>query len=171
MKSKIAILWLRNDLRMSDNLALYHAVQFGKVLPVFTIDNRVKKMGKNRLHFMYKALQSLDNNMDQTIAIFDQSFDQLLPSLIKKYQEYQIELFVNCVYEPEELALDEKLITLCKELGINCNLYQGNLLWNPSDIKNLMIRCIKYLHHFLSMDVLRQMLQESHYIFLIPLIM
>lgn len=48
MKNKVAIFWFRRDLRLEDNVGLYHALTCDTpVLPVFIFDTTILKKLEN----------------------------------------------------------------------------------------------------------------------------
>ena len=60
-----AIWWIRRDLRLHDNPALYSALTEGKgVLPVFVLDPRLlNKPAEKRQAFLFAGLRALDADL------------------------------------------------------------------------------------------------------------
>lgn len=72
----IALCWLRRDLRLSDNAALYHALRSGyPVVPVFVFDtnilNDLGDKADRRLQFIHDALQSMQSELQQRNSTLD----------------------------------------------------------------------------------------------------
>lgn len=66
--SSPVIHWFRRDLRLRDNSALHHAVDAGRVIPLFIFDTTLlssPRIGTPRLKFLLAALQSLDESLQQ----------------------------------------------------------------------------------------------------------
>jgi deoxyribodipyrimidine photo-lyase len=70
MAESLALVWLRRDLRLHDNAALYHALRSGKpVLPVFIFDKAI--------------LDSLDDKHDRRVTFLVQEIERLRNELGK----------------------------------------------------------------------------------------
>ena len=63
----ISIFWFRRDLRLHDNIALFHALQSEeKVLPIFIFDTDIlEKIPKNdaRISFIHKELNTMNEHL------------------------------------------------------------------------------------------------------------
>ena len=55
VREKVSVCWLRRDLRLFDNSALYHALKSGfPVLPVFVFDKHIlEKLSDKTLFFIH----------------------------------------------------------------------------------------------------------------------
>jgi deoxyribodipyrimidine photo-lyase len=61
-----SILWFRRDLRLGDLPALHRAAEDGPVLPVFLLDDRLRRpSGAPRLAFLYRSLRELDADLQR----------------------------------------------------------------------------------------------------------
>ena len=58
-----SIWWIRRDLRLTDNAALYTALEAGPVLPVFILDPAFARSSARRMYFLYEGLHALDRNL------------------------------------------------------------------------------------------------------------
>ena len=61
----ISIFWFRQDLRISDNPGLTHAVESGNVLPIYILDDvnaMDNKMGSASRWWLNHSLKNLNNN-------------------------------------------------------------------------------------------------------------
>ena len=99
--NKNSIIWLRRDLRLYDNAALFHALKdSNQVFPVFIFD--------------IKILSELKNKKDRRIEFILRSLDEIKKSLNEKGSDLIVEMG-----DPESLI--PKLITeyKCKSLYIN----------------------------------------------------
>ena len=73
--NKNSIIWLRRDLRLYDNTALFHALKdSNQVFPVFIFD--------------IKILSKLKNKKDRRIEFILRSLDEIKKSLNEKGQYY-----------------------------------------------------------------------------------
>ncbi|MEO0903116.1 MAG: deoxyribodipyrimidine photo-lyase, partial [Bacteroidota bacterium] len=63
MNKPLAVFWFRRDLRLDDNVGLYHALRSeNKVLPIFIFDtNILERLPKDdaRVSFIYTQLQHI----------------------------------------------------------------------------------------------------------------
>ena len=69
--TKPQILWLRRDLRMADNPALYHAAQAGPVIAVYVLDDEIAgshAYGGASRWWLHHSLESLANSFAQRHA-------------------------------------------------------------------------------------------------------
>jgi len=58
-----AIWWIRRDLRLTDNTALYAALEAGSVIPVFILDPAFSGSSPRRKNFLYEGLHALDKDL------------------------------------------------------------------------------------------------------------
>lgn len=58
-----SIWWIRRDLRLTDNAALFNALEAGSVLPVFIIDPAFYSSSLRRKDFLYESLYALDKDL------------------------------------------------------------------------------------------------------------
>jgi len=58
-----AIWWIRRDLRLTDNSALYAALEAGPVIPIFIIDPTFSTSSPRRKDFLYEGLHALDKDL------------------------------------------------------------------------------------------------------------
>jgi deoxyribodipyrimidine photo-lyase len=71
------IFWFRRDLRLNDNIALFHALSENEVvLPIFIFDNTIlEQLEKNdaRVEFIQQQLTIINNELkekDKSLAVF-----------------------------------------------------------------------------------------------------
>ena len=88
----ISIFWFRRDLRLHDNVALYHALQSEeKILPIFIFDKEIlEKIPKNdaRISFIHKELNTMNEylkSFEAGINVFHGTPTEIFQSLIKKF--------------------------------------------------------------------------------------
>src|ERR1700743_334560 len=61
-----AVLWFRRDLRLGDNPALLAAADEGPVVPLFVLDDELRKpSGAPRVAVMYRTLRALDAQLGE----------------------------------------------------------------------------------------------------------
>ena len=102
----ICIFWFRRDFRLEDNLALYHASKYGKILPIFIFDDKQIDSKQNEFFssrsfaFMLSSLKELAEQIKQKKGklIFKHGNPkEILKSL---YDKYNAPIFYNIDYTP-----------------------------------------------------------------------
>lgn len=132
-----ALLWFRNDLRISDNPALNAAARSGEpVLPIYILDSaQARPLGAASqwwLHHSLKALQDDLTGLGLSLQIFKGNAAVLLPHLAKQARAEHI--FWNRRYDADGVTLDKDLKAGFKEAGLNVESFKANLLFEPWEI-------------------------------------
>lgn len=98
----VALMWFRRDLRLTDNAALYQALnQHTAVIPVFIFDETIlSKLAKNdrRLTFIDESLSELGQRIEAQagrLLVYAGNPKELIPQLAEHYS-------VNAVYTGED---------------------------------------------------------------------
>lgn len=136
---KIAIVWFRQDLRLSDNAALVNACEeCDEVIPVFIDDSvdedisqSVSALGSASRAWLHNSLGSLRSDLQSqgSDLIFRQGKAlEVLQSLIKETEATHV--FWNRCYEPEIRKRDELIKTTLKS-AVTVKSFKGNLLLEP----------------------------------------
>ena len=134
----INIVWIRNDLRIEDNPALFHASESGRVLPVFIWapheeDKIPGAASKVWLHYALKSFEKdlIKIGLKLTYGIGN-SFD-VLAQLVHKTKAKG--LYWNHRFEPKVYKRDQSLkIKFSSLLNVNC--FNGNYFTSPDNIRN-----------------------------------
>tara|TARA_A100001015_G_scaffold9116_1_gene11178 strand:+ start:136 stop:1560 length:1425 start_codon:yes stop_codon:yes gene_type:complete len=149
MNSEITIVWLRNDLRLEDNPALYYANEYAKknnsqisIIYIYEnfnclstdlgsaskwwLNNSLKKFNEN---FSKDLIQKNDFN----INLFKGDPEKIFSNLIKKFKINGV--FWNRRYEAKCVERDTKIKSKFKTLNINVQTYNGKVLVEPWNIK------------------------------------
>lgn len=129
------IVWFENDLRVSDNPALYYAAKNGKVVPlyIYTKDKERKSLGGAKKWWLYKALLSLSKQLERfglklIIRKADNSF-LVLESLIKKVGAEAV--YWNKRFDPNLERRDESVRMQLISLGVKVECFDDFLLHDP----------------------------------------
>jgi deoxyribodipyrimidine photo-lyase len=88
MKKEVSICWLRRDLRLNDQAALYHALMNNyPVLPVFIFDpailDKLKDRDDRRIHFIQNQLKKLNDELKVYGSSLLVIHDQVIPAFEK----------------------------------------------------------------------------------------
>ena len=69
------LVWLRNDLRLADNAALYHALEDGEALAVYLWDEcnhpGEKKLGEASKQWLHHSLSLLKQSLGKSLLILN----------------------------------------------------------------------------------------------------
>ena len=128
----IKVLWFRQDLRISDNPALYEASKTGNILPIYIYDNKNSKdydMGSTSRCWLYHSLNSLNNTLENKLSFYIGEPINILRELINEYQVNQI--YWNRCYEPWRINRDKNIKEELRSSNIEINTFNGSLLWEP----------------------------------------
>ena len=126
------IVWFRNDLRISDNPALFEASKIGKILPIYILDDDLagnfKLGGASRL-WLHHSLNSLNKSLGGNLNIYSGNSEEIIFDLIKRHKVNGI--FLNRCYEPFRIDFDSSLKRKLEEQGVNYKSFNASLLWEP----------------------------------------
>ena len=135
----IAVFWFRRDLRLHDNVGLYHALTSGfKVLPVFIFDTSILDKLNNddkRVSFISQALDSIN----RILAKYESSVQMYYgtPALIfgQLLSTYSISaVFANHDYEPYALERDHQVKLLLAEKGVLFRTFKDQVVFEKNEV-------------------------------------
>ncbi|WP_443937724.1 cryptochrome/photolyase family protein [Pedobacter sp. MW01-1-1] len=135
----ISLVWLRRDLRLEDNTALFHALKGpNKVLPLFIFDTTILcELDKNdaRLVFIHQTLFQLKKTLQalgSDILIKQGKPDQVFLSLLAEYPIRTV--YTNSDYEPYARKRDERIHQLLKERDIALHSFKDHVIFDQNEI-------------------------------------
>ena len=142
-KKRIALIWLRNDLRISDHYGFYMASnECDQIFAYYTFDKRhfkethwgFKKSGKFRAKFLLESLRELQKELSTnniTLIIDQNCASEGIPRWIEK-------LLVTDLYYQNEWTSEERIVSerLKKNLSeeIKIHSFYDQFLFHPDDI-------------------------------------
>jgi deoxyribodipyrimidine photo-lyase len=112
---EITIVWLRRDLRLDDNSALYHALRNNKnVQPLFIFDteilNKLEDKHDRRVDFIHKSLVKLNNELKELGSTLWVEYGKPMEVYKKLAAKHQIKnVYTNHDYEPYANERDEQI--------------------------------------------------------------
>lgn len=137
-----SLLWLRSDLRLSDNPALQAAVEHGgPVIPIFIHDPEAEGKwapGGASNWWLHHALQDLATQFSKAgspLIIRKGPAERELLKLVKETGATAV--FWNRRYEPLIQARDTTIKTALREAGLRADSFNGGLLHDPVVVRNL----------------------------------
>ena len=140
MKKEINICWLRRDLRLTDNAAIYHALKAGvPVLLVFIFDkNILGDLGDKsdaRVTFIYRALQELNRELHlygSSLLIKHGTPEVAWQEILNDYTVKGV--YTNHDYEPYALERDDTLGEFLRSENIRFHTYKDQVIFEKDEI-------------------------------------
>ncbi len=136
----LAIVWLRRDLRLQDNAALYHALCSGyEVLPLFIfdqaiLDNLTDKQD-NRVLFIHQAITSIAQELHALHSTILVKYGHPIDIFKQIIQENKVAtVYTNGDYEPYSIARDKMVGELLKENGIALYSYKDQCIFEKDEV-------------------------------------
>ncbi|GAA6132832.1 deoxyribodipyrimidine photo-lyase [Halopseudomonas sabulinigri] len=142
-QSSVSLCWLRADLRLHDNHALYHASQRGPVVAVFIATPAVWREHDDapiKVDFWRRNLQALAGNLqNQGIALRileADRWDQCPQLLLDCAAELGADaLYFNDEYGLHEQARDDAVMQAWQARDLHCQRYTDQLLFPPGSLQ------------------------------------
>ena len=136
----IVIFWFRRDLRLTDNVALHHAMADGRaVLPLFIFDTdilgKLSSPADDRVAFIHQALSRLNQTMNlsgSALLVEHGSPARVWEDLLQRFEIGAV--YANHDYEPYARRRDEMVGKLLKNRGIPFNTYKDQVIFEKEEI-------------------------------------
>lgn len=141
MKSEpIVIFWFRRDLRLDDNVGLYHALKSRyPVLPIFIFDTDILKQFETaenaQVEFIHQQLQSLQKELSgygSSIKIGHSTPRVFFNNLCKQYTIKSV--YTNEDYELSAQKRDTDIENLLREQDIDFLSFKDQVIFSKEDI-------------------------------------
>ena len=133
------IFWFRRDLRLIDNVGLFHALsQKDKLIPLFIFDtNIIDHLPKDdsRISFIYNQLRKINEELQSygsSLLVLKGDPKSAFEKLISKYNINAV--FSNEDYEPYALYRDRKVTEYLKHQNILHTQYKDQVVFSPLEI-------------------------------------
>ena len=138
-KQEITFFWFRRDLRLDDNIGLFHALQSQyPVIPLFIFDEAIlDSLPKDdaRVGFIYESLSKINHKLQEIGSSFLVKKGKTLQVWQQLSQEFDVkEVFFNKDYEPYAIQRD---LAICKLLEANKTtpfLYKDQVIFEEKEI-------------------------------------
>ena len=133
------IVWLRNDLRLSDNLALYQANKKGvPVLLLYVLDDEAAgtwRMGSASRWWLHYSLESLKTDLQKLGSDVILRRGSTVDVIIEISRQLGVkEIYCSKQFEPWARELEQILHQKLEEYGITLNCCAGQLLHAPGKL-------------------------------------
>ncbi|MFZ4679277.1 MAG: cryptochrome/photolyase family protein [Flavobacterium sp.] len=133
------IFWFRRDLRLEDNVGLFHALNSDEdVLPIFIFDETIlSQLSKDdaRVNFIYEQLEKIQNQLQaigKSLAVFHGTPFEVFTKLIDENKVKTV--YTNHDYEPYARKRDLELNLLFKEKNIEFKTSKDQVIFEKSDV-------------------------------------
>jgi deoxyribodipyrimidine photo-lyase len=134
----IALVWFRQDLRLSDNPAFIEACAHHQfVIPLYIYDEKTSVLGGAQAWWLHHSLCSLNNSLNQlglNLIRRKGAPLEIILDIIKKVSVDSV--YWNRCYEPIAIARDKKIKSTLIQSGIEVQSANGTLFHEPWTIKN-----------------------------------
>lgn len=140
MKSKVSIFWFRRDLRLEDNVGLYHALSSGfPVLPIFIFDENI--LGKledkkdRRVDYIDQVLSKINTQLKLSktrLNTFQGNPIEIFNMLSEKYAVQAV--FCNRDYEPLAIQRDVEIYEFFKRNQISFRAFKDQVIFDKNDV-------------------------------------
>ncbi|WP_040617192.1 deoxyribodipyrimidine photo-lyase [Roseibium sp. TrichSKD4] len=145
-----SIVWFRQDLRVADNAALYHAAQEGPVIPVFIWDDAApltnsQAIGAAGKWWLHHSLTALREQLGDLVVLRGDPATVLQELALETKAEA---VRWNRAYDEYGIERDKKIKTELRESGLMVKSFKGNVLHEPWDIKTGSGSSYKVYSHY-----------------------
>ena len=131
----LIIQWFRQDLRISDNPALFAAANKGEILPIYILDDENAgkyKIGSASRIWLHHSLEKLNESLEHKLRIFAGDAKEVIAQLLQKYDISAV--YWNRCYEPWRIKRDQTIKEMLKQLGVDAQSFNGSLLIEPWEL-------------------------------------
>ena len=126
--------WFREDLRLSDNTALYKAAAHGEIICVFCLP---KGLGAASQWWLHHSIKSVMADLDKQGVRLILSEEDPIKAVPKIVERLQIDLVTwNRVYSPAGITDGKELKALLVEQGVQAGSYNSSMLSEPTQVFN-----------------------------------
>jgi deoxyribodipyrimidine photo-lyase len=140
MKNEIAIFWMRRDLRLEDNAALYHALKSGyPVLVIFIFDTNIldhlDEKSDLRVQFIHHQLAILQKQLIAHQSSLYVGHGTPIAIWEKLVQNYAVKkVYSNHDYEPYAIQRDSAVAQLLAQHGISWETFKDQCIFEKDEV-------------------------------------
>lgn len=134
------VVWLRRDLRLDDNAALYHALKNYKAVQLIFIfdENILSELPENdaRVSYIHSSLQKLQNTLKENKSSLFVAHDKPL-HFYKNFAEQfpnAKALYFNNDYEPYAVKRDKAVFEMLSEQNIDVKSYKDHVIFEKDEV-------------------------------------
>jgi deoxyribodipyrimidine photo-lyase len=140
MREKIAVCWFRRDLRLQDQVALYHALEKGiPVLPLFIFDRDIlddlQDKTDRRVEFIHGALQQMQAQLVKMGSSLRVEYGFPQEVFAQLAAQYDIDtVYTNHDYEPYAIKRDTAIQELLAARGIGFLSFKDQVICEKAEV-------------------------------------
>lgn len=135
----MTIFWFRRDLRLDDNIGLFHALNSNEeVLPIFIFDEAIlSQLPKDdaRVTFIHDRLTTIQHQLKEigkSLAVFHGKPIEIFQKLIREQKINAV--YTNHDYEPYARKRDKAIYQLFKEHAIEFKTSKDQVIFEKSEV-------------------------------------
>lgn len=140
MTEAINIFWFRRDLRLDDNVGLYHALKSKyPVLPIFIFDKEIlDSLQKDdaRVNFIHETISNINSYLkhksNSSIATYYGNTKDVFEKLVATYSIDTV--FTNHDYEPYAIKRDKDVKQFLKTKNIKYESFKDQVIFETNEI-------------------------------------
>jgi len=139
-KKKVTIFWFRRDLRIEDNVGLFHSLNSEfPVVPIFIYDenilNTLEDKTDRRVDYIHQVIKQLNNKLLQSDSTIKTFYGNPLHTFKVLTQFYDVKaIYCNRDYEPECIRRDMEIYSWAKENNITFKNYKDQVIFDKIEI-------------------------------------
>jgi deoxyribodipyrimidine photo-lyase len=143
-KDTVSIFWFRRDLRLEDNVGLYHALYNAKlagkkVLPIFIFDktilDKLEDKQDRRVDFIHHTILALQNQLTAKGKSLHVEYGIPLDVIGKLIKQYHVEsIYTNHDYEPKAMERDLSIQLFLKEHKIEFHSFKDQVIFEKNEV-------------------------------------
>ena len=135
----IALFWFRRDLRLDDNVGLYHAIKNEtKVLPIFIFDSDIlDRLPKedSRVYFLHQRIEELNQQLAESnkkIHVYHGKPIDVFRKVLSANAVHAV--YTNRDYEPYATQRDAEIKALLSEKDIALSTYKDHVIFERDEV-------------------------------------
>ena len=140
MNKDVSIFWFRRDLRLEDNVGLFHALSENEnVLPIFIFDknilDKLEDKYDRRVHFIHQALEKIQlelTKISSTLLVFNSTPKEIFNKLLIEYKVKRV--YVNHDYEPYAQLRDAEILELLNQHHVEFKTYKDQCIFEKKEV-------------------------------------
>lgn len=138
--NKVNVFWFRRDLRLEDNVGLYHALNAGlKVVPIFIFDteilNKLEQKKDKRVDYIHQALQRIHQALQRHHSGLHIYYGAPVEVFKKITDDFNVDtVFYNRDYEPQAIQRDRQVADLLLKKHIHCKDFKDQVIFEKNNI-------------------------------------
>lgn len=140
MIERVNIFWFRRDLRLTDNVGLFHALNSKlPVLPIFIFDTNIldelEDKNDKRVSLIYQSLFAIQKQLEAFGSSLEIFYSTPLHAFQKIIDRYEVEtVFTNHDYEPYARERDELIEKFLFKKNIGFKTFKDQVIFEKNEV-------------------------------------